>query len=130
MSLEVVGSPSPSLSFEPDSLPGLAQMLLDEIRGADCHRCWPLPQPINISRVFLGWNAPPLPAAAAELVKRYRSADTLDLSRTVVVVPGKRAGRCLRELLVDAAARDGLLLTPPDIVTESTLPERLYSRQK
>jgi hypothetical protein len=90
----------------------------------------PLPQPPNINQVFLGWNAPPLPAAAAELEKRYRQASTLDLSRTVVVVPGKRAGRCLRELLVDVAARDGLLLTPPNVVTENTLPELLYSRQK
>jgi ATP-dependent helicase/nuclease subunit B len=90
----------------------------------------PLPKPLNISRVFLGWNRPPLPTAAAELVNRYRSAGTLDLSRTVVVVPGKRAGRRLLELLVDEAAREGLLLTPPQVITESTLPERLYSRQK
>ncbi|HEX3147268.1 MAG TPA: hypothetical protein VHR66_04250 [Gemmataceae bacterium] len=90
----------------------------------------PLPKPVNISRVFLGWNTPPLPAAAGELVKRYRRAGTLDLSHTVVVVPGKRVGRALRELLVDAAAREGLLLTPPEVVTESNLPERLYSRQK
>jgi hypothetical protein len=90
----------------------------------------PLPKTVSIRRVFLGWNAPPLPAAAAELMNRYRSAGTLDLSRTVVVVPGKRAGRRLLELLVDAAACEGLLLTPPQVLTESTLPERLYSQQK
>ena len=89
-----------------------------------------LPKPLTISRVFMGWNTPPLPAASAELVNRYRSAGTLDLSRTLVVVPGKRAGRRLLELLVDAAACECLLLTPPQVITESTLPERLYRRQK
>ena len=89
-----------------------------------------MPNPASIRRVFLGWNASPLPVVTAELICRYRGEGTLDLGRTVVVVPGKRAGRRLRELLVDAAARESLLLTPPDVVTESALPERLYERQK
>jgi RecB family exonuclease len=83
-----------------------------------------------VRRVFIGWDAPALPAAAAELVNRYQSDNALDLARVLVVAPGQRAGRRLVELLVDAAARQGLVLTPPDVITESALPERLYEQQK
>ena len=82
---------------------------------------------VSIDLAFLGWDTPALPYAATELVRRYGSADTgeLDMGHVVVVVPGERAGRRLREHLVDLAAADGLRLTPPDVVTESGLPERL-----
>ena len=82
--------------------------------------------PMPPKRVFLGWDAPALPAAAGKLLERYRSRNTLDLGRVYVVLPGQRAGRRLLELLVDAADREGLRLIPPTILTEGTLPERLY----
>src|SRR5262245_16738070 len=85
---------------------------------------------IVIDRVFLGWTAPPLQSVASELVRRYRRADALDLRHVVVVTPGGRAGRRLLELLVDGCAREGLLFTPPTVITESALPERLYQPRK
>src|SRR5687767_8746748 len=48
------------------------------------------------------------------------------MSRVIVVVPVARAGRRLLQLLVQAAEAQSLLLTPPDILTEGALPERLY----
>jgi ATP-dependent helicase/nuclease subunit B len=53
-------------------------------------------------------------------------AATWDLSRVIVVVPGRRAGRRLLELLVFAAREHGLFFTPPTITTEGKLPELLY----
>src|SRR5262249_46742072 len=84
----------------------------------------------RVRREFLGWEVPALPTAVAELVNRYGKEGVLELNRVVVVVPGQRSGRRLLELLVDAAASHGLSLTPPDVITESVLPERLYVRQK
>jgi ATP-dependent helicase/nuclease subunit B len=87
-----------------------------------------------ITRHFLDWNQPALPAAAAWLLERYRSAtnnvDELDLSGVIVVVPGARAGRRLLELLVGETDRRSLALTPPTITTEHELPERLYQPQR
>jgi len=88
------------------------------------------PTSAPIPRIFLGWGSPALPAASSELVSRYRKGADLDLGRVVVVVPGQRAGRRLQELLVDAADKNGLLLTPPSVVTEGGLPERLHVRSK
>jgi hypothetical protein len=53
-----------------------------------------------------------------------------DLSRVIVVMPGKRAGRRLLELLVFSAQDERLQLTPPNIITEGRLPELLYCPQK
>lgn len=81
-----------------------------------------------IERVFLGWSSSPLHTAVTELIRRYRRGDALDLGRVLVVLPGRRAGRRLKEHLVDAAERHNLLLTPPDVITESELPELLYQQ--
>ena len=75
---------------------------------------------------FLGWDVTVLPAVVEVLIKRYRVDFTLDLSEVIVVVPGQRVGRRLRELLVDAADQNKCLLTPPEVVTEGRLPELLY----
>jgi hypothetical protein len=61
---------------------------------------------------------------------RYRRGNSLDLSRVIVVLPGKRAGRRLQELLAFQAEDDELLLTPPEVVTESKLPENLYTPKR
>lgn len=50
-----------------------------------------------------------------------------DLSGVIVVVPGKRAGRRLLELLVFEARDHNLHFTPPEIITEGRLPEMLYA---
>ncbi len=47
------------------------------------------------------------------LVERFGSRDTLDLSRLILVVPSSGAGRRLKELLVESAETQDLLLRPP-----------------
>lgn len=84
----------------------------------------------NIGREFLGWSEPGLPAVAQALAVRHRSGRTLDLGRVIAVLPGQRAGRRLQELLALQAATEGWLLTPPIIVTEGQLPEKLYTAQR
>jgi ATP-dependent helicase/nuclease subunit B len=83
-----------------------------------------------LSLQFLGWTDPALPAAAEWLVRKYRAAGQLDLGRTILVLPGARAGRRLLELLVERAEAQALLLTPPKITTEHELPELLYQPQR
>lgn len=77
-------------------------------------------------RIFLGWDAPALPRAAALLADRYAGPRELDLRGVVVVTPGARAGRRLAELLLDEGEARGVTLTPPRIVTVGRLPELLY----
>ena len=86
--------------------------------------------PTSITREFLGWEQPLLPSAVEWLARKYAAKDELNLGEAIVVVPGRRAGRRLLELLVLRAEKDGLRLTPPQIVTLGELPERLYLLQK
>lgn len=90
----------------------------------------PMPESETIRRVFLGWDASPLPGAVAELRQRYRQKDELDLGQVIVVVPGRRAGRRFLEWLVDASEAEHLVLTTPNIITESELPELLYEQRR
>jgi inactivated superfamily I helicase len=82
--------------------------------------------PTLITREFLGWEQPLLPAAVEWLARKYGSHDELNLGEVIAVVPGRRAGRRLLELLVLRAETDRLRLTPPQIETIGTLPERLF----
>ena len=66
------------------------------------------------------WDRPWLPRLARLLLKEWaadQSTPRGDLSETVVIVPGKRAGRRLLELLALEAAEESQLLIPPRIVT-------------
>lgn len=91
-----------------------------------------LPERGTVTRHFIGWDGPALPAAAVWLLERGGEGEStgaeglfrLDLSRFRVVLPGSRAARRLLELLVDGAG--GRHLLPPDMVTVGQLPERLY----
>lgn len=83
-----------------------------------------------VSRTFLNWDAPALPAVADLLVDRYKMLETVNLSGAIIVVPGRRAGRRLMELLIESADRRRLRLTPPLIETVGSLPERLYRPQR
>ena len=85
---------------------------------------------MSIKREFLDWHRPALPAAAALLIERYQAAGTVDLDGVVVVLPGRRAGRRLLELLVQHADERSLLLTPPIITTMGQLPELLYEPKR
>src|SRR4051794_20990973 len=81
---------------------------------------------MGIRREFLDWQRPALASAGELLARRFAKNGELDLGNVVVVVPGGRAARRLLELLVTKAGDDGLLLTPPAIVTPEALPELLY----
>lgn len=78
-------------------------------------------------RTFLDWNRPALPAAAALLAESYAQADSLDLGSALIALPGARAARRLKELLVEEADRRGLRLVPPQVATLGSLPEMLYT---
>jgi hypothetical protein len=73
-------------------------------------------------RVFLGWDGPCLPRAAAWLRGRYTRGESCDMSGVIVALPGARAGRRLLELLAEAGGD----LAPPRIVTAGSLPELLF----
>src|SRR5204862_1555798 len=86
-----------------------------------------------IQRVFVDWQRPALAVAAEWLIsfaRRSGSADSADLRQVIVVVPGRRAGRRLLELLVQQAEEAGVVLSPPQILTEGSFPEQLYTPQK
>lgn len=89
----------------------------------------------QIRRIFIDWKQPSLPAAAELLLdgKVLPSAGRLlpgDLSDTIAVVPGGRAGRRLLEILVEKAEARGVGLSPPAIITVGGLPELLYPPQR
>ena len=77
-----------------------------------------------IQRKFLGWDNPCLHHAAQWLKNRYQHGPLWDMTQVIVVVPGRRAGRRLEEVLVTSSETHGLI--PPQIVTTGELPERLY----
>jgi ATP-dependent helicase/nuclease subunit B len=81
-----------------------------------------------IERTFLGWTKPCLHEATTWLCDRIGPLQqTWDLSPLLVVLPGARAVRRLRELLVQEAQRRRWVLRPATIVTQGQLPERLYT---
>jgi ATP-dependent helicase/nuclease subunit B len=77
-------------------------------------------------RRFLGWDQPALPLAAAVLAEHYRDGDSIDMGAATLVLPGGRAGRRLKELLVQETAARGARLLPPRITTVGQLPELLH----
>ena len=85
---------------------------------------------MGISRHFLGTSRPALAAAASYLIERFANGSELDLSSTVVVVPGSRASRRLLELLVQLAGERWPGMRPPRILTFAAFPELLYPPQK
>jgi ATP-dependent helicase/nuclease subunit B len=75
---------------------------------------------------FLGWDAPALPLAARLLAEAGARPGALELRDRVVVLPGARAGRRLKELLLEEAEARGVPLFPPRVVGVGQLPELLY----
>ncbi|HEY4247178.1 MAG TPA: PD-(D/E)XK nuclease family protein [Lacunisphaera sp.] len=76
-------------------------------------------------RHFLSWARPLLPQAADFLAGDWDGKGPLDLSRVMVVVPTKQAGRRLREALADHAAQRGQGVFAPRVMT----PDALLSSQ-
>ena len=87
-----------------------------------------------IERIFLGLKQPPLRTAADMIIDRYRESSqgepTVDLSNTLVVLPALRSNRRLLQLLIEAAEKQNVVFTPPQIITIGDLPEHLYTAEK
>ena len=79
-----------------------------------------------ITRKFLDWSKPALPEVGDYLIDEYSILGVADFSNVIVVLPGRRAGRRLLEILVER----GEQLTPPVITTLGRLPELLYESKK
>jgi ATP-dependent helicase/nuclease subunit B len=75
--------------------------------------------------IFLGWNRPLLHATTDWLLDAEHVPEAPDLSGTIVVVRGRRAGRRLLELLALKCAERGRILVPPEIMTPARLIIRL-----
>ena len=72
-------------------------------------------------RRFLPWHRPLLPQAVELLAGSWAGSGPLDLSRVVVVVPTRQAGRRLREALADHAARRNQGVFAPRVLTPDAL---------
>lgn len=71
----------------------------------------------NVRRHFLSWRAPLLRQAVAWLARGWEGGAPLDLSRCVIVVPTRQAGRRLRAGLAEFAASRGQAVFPPRVQT-------------
>jgi ATP-dependent helicase/nuclease subunit B len=74
----------------------------------------------------MDWAQPALPQAANWLLDSGLMMNHVDLSETVVVLPGRRAGRRLTEILVQESQRRGFRFSAPKMITVGELPEELY----
>ncbi|MFO7901132.1 MAG: PD-(D/E)XK nuclease family protein, partial [Pirellulaceae bacterium] len=83
-----------------------------------------------ITRTFLDWRQPALPAVAEYLVRRFRHEGTLNLDQVLLVLPGGRAARQLMDLLVVRGEERSLVLFPPETCTVGGLPEYLYESHR
>lgn len=72
-------------------------------------------------RHFLSWRRPLLPQAVDFLAGDWRGDGPLDLSRLLVIVPTRQAGRRLREALADFAVRHGQGVFAPRVLTPEGL---------
>lgn len=81
----------------------------------------------RIERVFLGWDQPLLPRAAAHLIDHYASGGVADLRGATLVLPGGRARRRMIELLLGEAEKRGVTLVPPTSTTVGGLPDVLHT---
>jgi len=67
-------------------------------------------------REFLGWDKPVLELVVERLLSEAPGGSPIDLSRVLVVVPTRNAGRRLREALALAVTGRGGALIPPRVV--------------
>lgn len=71
------------------------------------------PAPPAPARHFLPWDRPLLERAADWLLERAGGERPIDLSRLLVIVPTRNAGRRLREMLANLAHERGTAVIPP-----------------
>jgi len=79
-----------------------------------------------ITRKFLDWREPALPAVVDYLSGRFARSGQLDLDNVLLVLPGGRAARRLTQLLVSHCQEHQLVLLPAEHCTVGKLPEYLY----
>ena len=77
--------------------------------------------------MFLGWDQPALPVAAAHLIEHYLKGGVADLRPATVVLPGQRARRRITELILEEAEVRGAKLIPPTATTVGNLPAKLHT---
>jgi CRISPR/Cas system-associated exonuclease Cas4 (RecB family) len=70
-----------------------------------------------MEHIVINLDSPCLVECANLLVERHRHDSIVDLSGTIAILPGSRAGRRLLELLCEQAGSDGFVLVPPRIMT-------------
>ena len=86
---------------------------------------------MSFRRFWLGWDRPFLHAVADALMAaapdsvRDHGLHAVDLGDRVVVLPGKRAGRRLEELLLERAEASGRALVPPRFLSPAELVDAL-----
>ncbi|MFG0297155.1 MAG: PD-(D/E)XK nuclease family protein [Maioricimonas sp. JB045] len=80
-----------------------------------------------ISRTFLDWDRPALPAVVDELIRTRTHDGQCDLSGCVIVFPGRRAGRRFLELLAEKTEGRH---RPPQLATIGELPELFYEPKR
>lgn len=83
-----------------------------------------------IVRHFLDWNQPALTAAADYMIARFAKGDSLDMSKVILVFPGRRAGRRMLEILVQRAGSKWPAMNPPRMMTFTHFPELLYPQKE
>jgi hypothetical protein len=83
-----------------------------------------------IKRVFLDWKTPALPAAADWLFRHHARSPAPDLTKLLLVFPGRRALRRMRELLVQRATVEFPAWLPPQMMTFQSFPEVLYPARR
>ncbi len=74
-------------------------------------------------RIWLEWNGPAIPAAAAWLMRNAadKTDGVCDLSSVFCVVPGQRAGRSLIAELLTRCRADNVHLLPPNVSTPGAM---------
>ena len=84
-------------------------------------------EPETAQRIFLGWDVPALPAAAAYIVDHYLHGQVADLRPATLVLPGRRARRRMIEVLLEEAEARSATLIPPTATTVGALPSALHT---
>ena len=84
---------------------------------------------MGVYREFLGWERPFLEGVAGYFLEMGGASGdgVVDLRDCVLVLPGRRGGRRLLELLAKGAEDKGCLLLPPVFLTLGVFPEYFYS---
>ena len=80
-----------------------------------------------MKKVFIKGNREALKNVALLLLEEFSKGKLADLSALTVVLPGRRAGRRLREILAELCAEKKLFFLPPKIATPNSLLETITS---